>query len=184
MDWFESANEHLAKWKASNAASDAAWRKVFNPGALKGLELARKEADRLNRNYVGVEHILLGLTILGPQSPHNLLRKLGLNLEVLQSELEKEAGVGRVKIAPNNFSFTPRAKKVFETAKTDAKSVGGSRVGPGHLLSGLHNESEGCVAAVFKTLKLDRQDTRRRALEEMKSASPPSNHGATAESSG
>jgi ATP-dependent Clp protease ATP-binding subunit ClpC len=183
MDWFQSANEHLTKWKASKAASDAAWRKEFNPGALKALELARKEAERLNRNYLGVEHILLGLTKLSPQSPSNLLNKLGLDLEILRSELEKAAGVGRAKCAPNHSPFTPRVTKVIETAKMDAKSLGVSRVGPGQLLSGLLNESEGCVAAVFKTLKLDRQQTRRRALEEMKPAIPPSNDGATAESS-
>jgi ATP-dependent Clp protease ATP-binding subunit ClpC len=168
MDWFASAHEHLAKWKARQAASDATWRKEFNPGALRALELARKEADRLNRSYVGTEHILLGLTILSPESPDNLLRKLGLNLENVRSEVEKVAGVGREKLLANSLPFTPRAAKVLEDAKTDAKALGCSRVGPGHLLSALLQEGEGCTAAVFKGLSVNREEMRRRVLEEMK----------------
>jgi ATP-dependent Clp protease ATP-binding subunit ClpC len=167
MDWFESAHEDVAAWKARNAA----WRKEFTPGALRGLELARMEAGRLNRNYVGTEHILLGLTKLGPESQNNLLRKLGLDLKLIRLEVEKIAGTGREKNGPDSLPFTPRAKTVIETAKRDAKALGPSRVGPGHLLSGLLKETEGCTASVFKNLKMDREEMRRWVLEEMKPSS-------------
>jgi ATP-dependent Clp protease ATP-binding subunit ClpC len=174
MDWFESATEYLAAWKERDAASkeerNAAF-KEFTPGALRGLELAGSEANRLNRNYVGTEHVLLGLTILSPESPENLLRKLGMNLELIRLEVEKIAGTGREKNGPESLSYTPRVRAVLESAKHDAKALGHSRVGPGHLLSGLLKQTEGSTAAVFKSLKIDREEMRRRVLEEMKPAS-------------
>jgi ATP-dependent Clp protease ATP-binding subunit ClpC len=173
MDWFESATEYLAAWKERDAASNErnAAYKEFTPGALRGLELARSEADRLNRNYVGTEHVLLGLTILSPESPENLFRKLGMNLELIRSEVEKIAGTGREKNGPEGLPYTPRVRTVFESAKHDAKALDHFRVGPGHLLSGLLKESEGSTAAVFKSLKIDREEMRRRVLDEMKPAS-------------
>jgi ATP-dependent Clp protease ATP-binding subunit ClpC len=167
MEWFESANEYLAEWKAR----DAAWHREFTAGALRGLELARREAVRMNRNYIGTEHILLGLTRLAPDSPNNLLRKLGLDLELIQSEVERVAGVGREKYGQDSLPHTPRATTVIETAKQDAKVLGRSRVTPGHLLSGLLKETGGSTAAVFKNLKLDREELRRRVLEELKPSS-------------
>lgn len=164
MDWFESANEYLIAWKAR----DASWRKEFNPGALRALELARSEANRLNRNYIGTEHLLLGLTKLAPESPDNLFRKLGLDIEHIGSEVERSAGAGTIPNEPVSIPYTPRMRKVLKSAKEDAKAIGSPRVGPGHLLSGLLVEREGCTAAVFKNLGMDRDNLRNHALNELR----------------
>lgn len=165
MDWFESANEYLAAWKAR----DATWRDKFNLGALQALRLGRAEAERLNRNYIGTEHLFLGLTKLGPASPHNLFRKLGVNFELIGAEIEKLAGFGTFLNEPLRIPYTPRLNKVINSAKEDAKALSNSRVGPGHLLSGLLKESEGVIAATFKNLGMDRDQLRNRVLEEMRS---------------
>jgi ATP-dependent Clp protease ATP-binding subunit ClpC len=166
MDWFESASEYLAAWKAR----DAEWRKDFAPGALRTLTLARHEADLLNHNYIGTEHVLLGLTELSPDSPYNLLTKLGLNLAALRNEVKRNVGPGTIRNGTLSLPYTPRMQKVLKTTRGDAKEVGNCRVGPGHLFSGLLHESEGCTAVVFRNLALNREQMRHRVLEELRTA--------------
>jgi len=82
MDWFESAKELLAKWKVQQAGG---WR-IFTPRAQQVLARARKEAELLNNNFVGTEHILLGLTRLEEGVAVNILHKMGLDLETAKKE--------------------------------------------------------------------------------------------------
>src|SRR6266576_1741009 len=84
----------------------------FTPHAQQVLMLARKEADRFNHNFVGTEHLLLGLIRLGQGTAVNVLGKMGLDLETVRVEVEKQVGTGEQRIS-GNIPYTPRVKKVL-----------------------------------------------------------------------
>ena len=84
----------------------------FTPRAQQVLALARKEADRFNHNYVGTEHLLLGLIKLGQGVAVNVLQKMGLDLETVRMEVEKQVGSGPETKMVGNVPYTPRVKKV------------------------------------------------------------------------
>src|SRR5271170_4363182 len=88
----------------------------FTPRAQQVLALARKEADRFNHNYVGTEHVLLGLIRLGQGVAVNVLQRLGLDLETVRIEVEKQVGAGPDRPHPGNIPYTPRVKKVLALA--------------------------------------------------------------------
>jgi ATP-dependent Clp protease ATP-binding subunit ClpC len=169
MDWIESATEYLEDWKARNAA----WRSKFTSGALKCLSLARDEAVRLHRDYVGAEHLLLGLTNLSPDSPDHLLRVVGLDIDKIRLEAGRLAGAGVPTVEHLQTPYTPRAKRVIENARKDADCLGRRKVGPGQLFSALLLESEGRTAQIFDCLKLDRTDLRAKSLAAMKGDGMP-----------
>jgi ATP-dependent Clp protease ATP-binding subunit ClpC len=162
MDWFESVKKHLAKW----TAQENAFAEKFTPRALQVVGLARQEADRLKHNYVGTEHLLLGLIKLGNGVAANVLITLGLNLESVRLEIEKQAGFGSEKIF-GNIPFTPRAKRVLESAKKEADALGHTYIGTEHLLLGLLQEHEGLATQVFKHFNLDTEKTRKEILKEI-----------------
>jgi hypothetical protein len=85
----------------------------FTPRAQQVLALARKEADRLNHNYIGTEHLLLGLIMLGQGVAVNVLAKLGADSETVRSEVEKQVGIGSEPKMFGNVPYTPRTKKVL-----------------------------------------------------------------------
>ena len=85
----------------------------FTPRAQQVLALARKEADRFNHNYVGTEHLLLGLIKLGQGVAVNVLQKMGLDLETVRMEVEKQVGSGPETKMVGNIPYTPRVKKVL-----------------------------------------------------------------------
>jgi len=85
----------------------------FTPRAQQVLALARKEADRFNHNYVGTEHLLLGLIKLGQGVAVNVLQKMGLDLETVRMEVEKQIGTGPETKMIGNIPYTPRVKKVL-----------------------------------------------------------------------
>ena len=88
----------------------------FTPRAQQVLALARKEADRFNHNFVGTEHLLLGLIKLGQGVAVNVLQKLGLDLETVRLEVEKQVGTGPDQKMMGNIPYTPRVKKVLALA--------------------------------------------------------------------
>ena len=88
----------------------------FTPRAQQVLQLARKEADRFNHNYVGTEHLLLGLIKLGQGVAVNVLQKMGLDLETVRMEVEKQVGSGPETKMVGNIPYTPRVKKVLALA--------------------------------------------------------------------
>jgi len=118
----------------------------FTPRAQQVLALARKEADRFNHNYVGTEHLLLGLIKLGQGVAVNVLQKMGLDLETVRSEVEKQVGSGPETKMVGNIPYTPRVKKVLALAGKEAKSLNHSYVGTEHILLGLLREGEGVAA--------------------------------------
>ena len=146
----------------------------FTPRAQQVLALARKEADRFNHNYVGTEHLLLGLIKLGQGVAVNVLQKMGLDLETVRMEVEKQVGSGPETKMVGNIPYTPRVKKVLALAGKEAKALNHSYVGTEHILLGLLREGEGVAARVLKTLEVDIERTRNEILKELDpSFTPP-----------
>src|SRR6059036_3864851 len=139
----------------------------FTPRAQQVLALARKEADRFNHNYVGTEHLLLGLIKLGQGVAVNVLQKMGLDLETVRMEVEKQVGSGPETKMVGNIPYTPRVKKVLALAGKEAKALNHSYVGTEHILLGLLREGEGVAARVLKSLELDIERTRNEILKEL-----------------
>src|SRR6266568_4974074 len=94
----------------------------FTPRAQQVLALARKEADRFNHNYVGTEHLLLGLIKLGQGVAVNVLQKMGLDLETVRMEVEKQVGSGPETKIVGNVPYTPRVKKVLALAGKEGRT--------------------------------------------------------------
>ncbi|HEX4086641.1 MAG TPA: ATP-dependent Clp protease ATP-binding subunit [Chthoniobacteraceae bacterium] len=129
--------------------------------------MARKEADRFNHNYVGTEHLLLGLIKLGQGVAVNVLQKMGLDLETVRMEVEKQVGSGPETKMVGNIPYTPRVKKVLALAGKEAKQLNHSYVGTEHILLGLLREGEGVAARVLKNLEVDIERTRNEILKEL-----------------
>jgi ATP-dependent Clp protease ATP-binding subunit ClpC len=139
----------------------------FTPRAQQVLAMARKEADRFNHNFVGTEHLLLGLIKLGQGVAVNVLQKLGLDLETVRMEVEKQVGTGPDQKMIGNIPYTPRVKKVLALAAKEAKALNHTYVGTEHILLGLLREGDGVAARVLKNLDVDIEQTRQEILKEL-----------------
>jgi len=139
----------------------------FTPRAQQVLALARKEADRFNHNFVGTEHLLLGLIKLGQGVAVNVLQKLGLDLETVRMEVEKQVGTGPDQKMIGNIPYTPRVKKVLALAAKEAKALNHTYVGTEHILLGILREGDGVAARVLKNLDVDIEQTRQEILKEL-----------------
>jgi ATP-dependent Clp protease ATP-binding subunit ClpC len=139
----------------------------FTPRAQQVLALARKEADRFHHNYVGTEHLLLGLINLGQGVAVNVLQKMGLDLQTVRTAVEKQVGTGPESKPSGNIPYTPRVKKVLALAGKEAKALNHSYVGTEHILLGLLREGEGVAARVLKSLDVDIERCRNEILAEL-----------------
>ncbi len=139
----------------------------FTPRAQQVLALARKEADRFNHNFVGTEHLLLGLIKLGQGVAVNVLQKMNLDLETVRMAVEKEVGTGPDQKMIGNIPYTPRVKKVLALAAKEAKALNHTYVGTEHILLGLLREGDGVAARVLKSLDCDIELTRQEILKEL-----------------
>jgi hypothetical protein len=139
----------------------------FTPRAQQVLALARKEADFLNHNFVGTEHLLLGLIKLGQGVAVNVLQKMGLDLETLRTEVKMQVGTGPDQKMIGNIPYTPRVKKVLALAAKEAKALNHTYVGTEHILLGLLREGDGVAARVLKNLDVDIEQTRQEILKEL-----------------
>src|SRR5919201_6007400 len=101
----------------------------FTPRAQQVLALARKEADRFNHNYVGTEHLLLGLIKLGQGVAVNVVQRMGLKPETIQIEVEKWVAVGPDQKVTGNIPYTPRVKRVLAFAAKEAQALSHTYVG-------------------------------------------------------
>ena len=137
------------------------------PRAQQVLALARKEADRLNHNFLGTEHLLLGLIKLGQGVAVNVLQKMGLDLETVRMEVEKQVGTGPDQKMIGNIPYTPRVKKVIALAQKEAKNLNHTYVGTEHLLLGLLREGDGVAAKVLRALDVDIEAARQEILKEL-----------------
>jgi len=124
----------------------------FTQRAQKAILLAQQEAKRLNHDYLGTEHILLGLVALGEGVAAQVLQDLGIDLKKVRREVEKMVGTGDNILLVGEVPFTPRAKKVLELAVQEAQDMGHNYVGTEHLLLGLIREEEGVAAKVLEGL--------------------------------
>ena len=139
----------------------------FTPRAQQVLALARKEADRFHHNYVGTEHLLLGLINLGQGVAVNVLQKMGLDLDTVRQAVDEQVGLGPEAKPSGNVPYTPRVKKVLALAGKEAKGLNHSYVGTEHILLGLLREGEGVAARVLKSLDIDVDRCRNEILSEL-----------------
>ena len=127
----------------------------FTERAKKVIFLAREEARRLDHDYLGTEHILLGLIREGEGIGAAALQNLAIDLAQVRAEVEKAVGRGGGTLFLGQIPFTPRAKKVLELAVTEARNLGHNYIGTEHLLLGLIREAEGVAAQILTSLGAD-----------------------------
>lgn len=139
----------------------------FTPRAQQVLALARKEAANFNHNYVGTEHLLLGLIKLGQGVAVNVLQRMGLDLDTVRKAVEQQVGSGIETQMSVNIPFTPRVKKVLALSSKEARALNHSYIGTEHILLGLLREGEGVAARVLKALDIDIARCRNEILSEL-----------------
>jgi len=136
----------------------------FTDRARRSLFLSQEEARLLNHNYVGTEHLLLGLVSEGQGVAPKALQSLGILLEAVRAQVEEIIGQGQT--APRgHIPFTPGAKKVLELSLREATQLGHSYIGTEHLLLGLLREGEGVAAQVLVKLGADLSRVRQQVIQ-------------------
>ena len=136
----------------------------FTDRARKVMALANQEAQRFNHEYIGTEHILLGLVKEGSGVGANVLKNLGVDLRKVRLEVEKLVKAGPEVVMMGKLPQTPRAKKVIECAIEEARSLNHNYVGTEHLLLGLLREHDGVAAQVLMNLGLKLDEVREEVL--------------------
>ena len=136
----------------------------FTDRARKVMQLANQEAQRFNHEYIGTEHILLGLVKEGSGVAANVLKNLDVDLRKIRIEVEKIVQTGPDMVTMGKLPQTPRAKKVIEYAMDEARNLNHNYVGTEHLLLGLLREQEGVAAQVLMNLGLKLEDVRDEVL--------------------
>lgn len=139
----------------------------FTNRAKQVIKLAKKEAQRLNHNYLGTEHVLLGLLKLGQGIAVNVLRNLNLDYETVRAEVERLVGFGPEIQVYGDPALTGKVKKVFEYANEEAASLNHNYVGTEHLLLALLRQTDGVAAQVLENLNINLKDVRREVLKEL-----------------
>jgi ATP-dependent Clp protease ATP-binding subunit ClpC len=122
------------------------------------LGLARDEASRLQHEYIGTEHILLGIAVESAGVASEALSSFGVTLERVRSGVETIVGVGPPSASPDDRGVTPRAKRVIDFAREDAAQRGSPQVEPEHLLLGVTQEVQGVAAQVLRDLQAPPED--------------------------
>ncbi len=136
----------------------------FTDRARKVMQLANQEAQRFNHEYIGTEHILLGLVKEGSGVAANVLKNLDVDLRKIRIEVEKIVQTGPDMVTMGKLPQTPRAKKVIEYAMEEARNLNHNYVGTEHLLLGLLREQEGVAAQVLMNLGMKLDDVRDEVL--------------------
>jgi ATP-dependent Clp protease ATP-binding subunit ClpC len=136
----------------------------FTDKARRVVVLAQEEAKLLNHNYIGTEHILLGLIHEGEGVAAKALEALGINLESVREQVQEIIGQGQ-QAPTGHIPFTPRAKKVLELSLREALQLGHSYIGTEHLLLGLIREGEGVAAQVLTKLGADTNKVRQQVIQ-------------------
>ncbi len=136
----------------------------FTDRARKVMQLANQEAQRFNHEYIGTEHILLGLVKEGSGVAANVLKNLDVDLRKIRLEVEKLVQSGPEMVTIGKLPQTPRAKKVIEYSMEEARNLNHNYVGTEHILLGLLREQEGVAAQVLMNLGLKLEDVREEVL--------------------
>jgi ATP-dependent Clp protease ATP-binding subunit ClpC len=137
----------------------------FTERARKVIVYAKEEARRFNHDYIGTEHLLLGLIREGEGVAAAVLQKLGLDLETIRLEVEKLVQAGPATQVVGDIPFTPRSKKALELSAEEARALGHNYIGTEHLLLGLVKEGEGMAYRVLLNLGLDLGKLRNEVME-------------------
>ncbi|HOX20828.1 MAG TPA: Clp protease N-terminal domain-containing protein [Gemmatimonadales bacterium] len=147
----------------------------FTDRVRKVLQMAREEAARLHHEYVGTEHILLGLIREGEGVAAGVLQNLNVDLEDIQQKIEETVKRGKAAAAAGpDLPYTSRAKKVLELAMVEARELNHSYVGTEHLLLGLLREEKGIAAQVLADAGVSLEQSRAETLRILGSDLPPS----------
>src|ERR687896_2213723 len=136
----------------------------FTERARKVLQLAQEEAQRFNHNYIGTEHLLLGLVREGEGIAAKVLSNLGVELNKVRSAVEFIIGRGD-RMVIGDISLTPRAKKVIELSVEEARRLNHNYIGTEHLLLGLVREGEGIAAGVLESLGVNLEKVRAQVMQ-------------------
>jgi ATP-dependent Clp protease ATP-binding subunit ClpC len=137
----------------------------FTDRAKKVMSFARQEAMKFNHEYIGTEHILLGLVQEGSGVAANVLKNMTVDLEKIRHEVEKIVKTGPSMVPMGQLPFTPRAKKVLELSLEEASQLSHNYIGTEHLLLGLIRENEGIAAQVLTNLGVKLDEVREEVLE-------------------
>ena len=140
----------------------------FTERARKVLTLAQEEAQRFQHNYIGTEHLLLGLVSEGEGVAAKVLTNLGVQLGDVRRAVEYIIGRGD-RVAPGDIGLTPRAKKVIELAVDEAKQLKHQYIGTEHLLLGLVREGGGIAAGVLEGMGVKLEQVRTETLKVLQS---------------
>ena len=136
----------------------------FNDRAKRVLALAQDEAIRFNHNYIGVEHLLLGLVREGEGVAARVLDSLGIDLSKARSSVEVMIGRGKGTTSPSEITLSPRTKKVIELAVDESRKLGHSHVGTEHLLLGIVREGQSVGAGVLESMGVNLEQVRHQVI--------------------
>ena len=136
----------------------------FNDRAKRVLALAQDEAIRFNHNYIGVEHLLLGLVREGEGVAARVLDSLGIDLSKMRSSVEVMIGRGKETTSPSEITLSPRTKKVIELAVDESRKLGHSHVGTEHLLLGIVREGQSVGAGVLESMGVNLEQVRHQVI--------------------
>jgi ATP-dependent Clp protease ATP-binding subunit ClpA len=148
----------------------------FTERARRVVVLAQEEARLLNHNYIGTEHLLLGLLREGEGVAAGALTSMGIELEAVRSQVEEIIGQGAAEQA-GHIPFTPRAKKVLELSLREAHQLGHNYIGTEHILLGLVREAEGVAAQVLVAFGAGMNQVRQQVTRLLASAGQPEPEG-------
>jgi hypothetical protein len=149
----------FVRWKNSDPDLTS-----FSPAALATLDLARAEAPRLNHDYAGTEHLLLGISGQIPE----LFQRLGINREGIRQEIEKLVGVGPSRTTAAEIPLTPRAKQALRFAAEEAMRLGHRATRVEHLFLGLLREPGGVASRLLKDLGVEIESARKEVLHQLR----------------
>src|SRR5437763_16114859 len=152
----------------------------FNDRAKRVLALAQDEAIRFNHNYIGVEHLLLGLVREGEGVAARVLDSLGIDLSKMRSSVEVMIGRGKETTSPREITLSPRTKRVIELAIDEARKLGHSHVGTEHLLLGIVREGQGVASGVLESLGVGLEKVRHQVIAALGQQHPETDMAAAA----
>src|SRR5882672_9578047 len=144
----------------------------FNERAKRVLALAQDEAIRFNHNYIGTEHILIGLIREEEGVAARALRTLGVELDKARTALGFIIGRGEAATSPSEITLSPRTKKVIELAIDEARRLGSRSVGTEHMLLGLAREGEGIASGILESLGVTMNKVRQVVMETLGQMKP------------
>lgn len=156
----------------------------FSPRSKRVLLLARKEAERLNHNFVGTEHLLLGLLSFSQATAVKVLTRCGISVDTIRVEVMKHGGAGPEGKTIGNVAYTPRVKKVLALAVKESRALNHTRVGTEHLLLGFLREGDSLGARILRNLGLGLEKAREEILKELdanRQTPPPDDGGGSSQ---